>query len=74
MLLPFECGARNFREGDEMPLAEFVARSRAAFSAASERVRARYGYACSSALDQLAAIEKWGAHYPAGGTVCILHI
>jgi putative flavoprotein involved in K+ transport len=36
---------------------EFVARVTTALHIASERVRARYGYACSSALDQLAAIE-----------------
>jgi uncharacterized repeat protein (TIGR04042 family) len=34
-----------------------VARSRTALNIASERVRAKYGFACSSAMDQLARIE-----------------
>jgi uncharacterized repeat protein (TIGR04042 family) len=41
---------------------DFLARARAALHIASERVRARYGFACSSALDQLAELEaKVGA-------------
>jgi uncharacterized repeat protein (TIGR04042 family) len=38
-------------------LADFLARSRSALNIASERVRAKYGFACSSAMDQLARIE-----------------
>ena len=41
----------------EYAVAEFVARAGAALRIASERVEARYGFACSSALDQLAAIR-----------------
>ena len=37
---------------------EFVRRMGVALEIASERVRARYGYACSSALDQLAALRE----------------
>ena len=47
--------------GAEYPLQEFLSRTRAALSLASERVRERYGYACSSALDQLAALEQASA-------------
>jgi putative flavoprotein involved in K+ transport len=36
---------------------EFVERVRTALNIASERVRAKYGFACSSALDQLRSIE-----------------
>lgn len=43
--------------GESYPLDDFVERSRAALNIASERVRAKYGFACSSALDQLARIE-----------------
>jgi uncharacterized repeat protein (TIGR04042 family) len=48
-------------------LADFVERSRTALNIASERVRAKYGFACSSAMDQLARIEaaaKTFAHLP----------
>ncbi len=44
--------------GRSYPLPEFVERVRAALTIASERVRARYGFECSSALDQLAAVEN----------------
>lgn len=36
---------------------EFVARASMALNIASERVRAKYGFACSSALDQLRNLE-----------------
>jgi len=52
----------HLQAGADYPLAEFLARSRAALHGASERVRARYGYSCSSAMEQLARIEhKAGA-------------
>ena len=44
--------------GQSYPVSEFVERTRTALNIASERVRERYGFACSSALDQLAAIEQ----------------
>jgi putative flavoprotein involved in K+ transport len=44
--------------GQSYSVAEFVARTRAALEIASERVRERYGFACSSALDQQSAIER----------------
>lgn len=44
--------------GESYPVQDFVQRSRTALNIASERVRAKYGYACSSALDQLARIES----------------
>jgi uncharacterized repeat protein (TIGR04042 family) len=43
--------------GETYPVEEFVGRARRALEVASERVRAKYGFACSSALDQLRAIE-----------------
>ncbi len=43
--------------GRDYPLAEFVERSRLALGVASERVRARYGMACSRALSQIDRIE-----------------
>ena len=46
-----------FSVGQGYAVPDFVARARTALNIASERVAARYGFACSSALDQLAAIE-----------------
>ncbi len=46
-----------FEAGKSYPLAEFVAISHTALSKASDRVRMKYGYACSSAMDQLQQIE-----------------
>lgn len=43
--------------GKSYPLEEFVSRSREALQIASERVRQKYGYTCSSAMSQLADIE-----------------
>jgi len=43
--------------GTRYPLADFLTRTREALHIASERVRAKYGFACSAALDQLARIE-----------------
>ncbi len=47
--------------GEAYRVEDFVARTRAALETASERVMARYGFACSSALDQLRAIEETAA-------------
>jgi uncharacterized repeat protein (TIGR04042 family) len=49
--------------GETYPLADFIERSRAMLNIASERVRAKYGYACSSAMDQLARIETTAAAF-----------
>ena len=48
----------HLTEGAEYDVDDFVGRVRAALSIASERVLARYGFECSSALDQLRAIEE----------------
>ncbi|WP_394790938.1 MSMEG_0570 family nitrogen starvation response protein [Rhodoferax sp.] len=49
--------------GHSYPLADFLQRSREALSIASERVRAKYGFACSQAMDQLAEIEHLAAPF-----------
>ena len=46
-----------FAAGESYPIGEFVARSREALNIGSERVREKYGFACSAAMDQLAQIE-----------------
>jgi uncharacterized repeat protein (TIGR04042 family) len=47
--------------GATYPVEEFVSRVRRALEIASERVRAKYGFACSSALDQLRSLEESAA-------------
>ncbi|WP_428486188.1 MSMEG_0570 family nitrogen starvation response protein [Rhodopila sp.] len=49
--------------GTAYRLADFVAVSRTALTAASERVRARYGSPCGLALGQLARIEATAARF-----------
>jgi uncharacterized repeat protein (TIGR04042 family) len=44
--------------GERYPLGDFLARSREALQIGSERVREKYGFACSAAMDQLAQIER----------------
>jgi uncharacterized repeat protein (TIGR04042 family) len=46
-----------FEAGKSYPLSEFVDISRTALNKASDRVRMKYGYMCSSAMDQLQQIE-----------------
>lgn len=43
--------------GTRYPLPDFMTRVREALNIASERVRAKFGYACSSAMDQLSELE-----------------
>lgn len=49
--------------GTGYALGDFLIRTREALHTASERVRAKYGFACSQALDQLAEIEAVAAHF-----------
>ncbi|WP_111768678.1 MSMEG_0570 family nitrogen starvation response protein [Nakamurella deserti] len=49
--------------GTDYAVADFVARSRAALHEASERVRSRYGFACTSAMATLDDIERRAAHF-----------
>lgn len=52
-------------------LADFVERSRTMLHIGSERVRAKYGYACSAALDQLDQIEVRAASFPPAAEVMV---
>ena len=54
-----------FEEGQTYPLDEFLSRSREALTLASDRVKLRYGFACSLALGQLARIEQRAALFNA---------
>ena len=44
--------------GTEYKVSDFLERTKTALEIASERVRQRYGFACSSALDQLGELER----------------
>lgn len=49
--------------GRSYPLDAFLVQAGSALHAASERVRDKYGFACSQALDQLAQIEQAAARF-----------
>ena len=50
-----------FAPGESYLLGDFVERSRTALTTASERVEAKYGFACSRAAAQLSRIESAAA-------------
>jgi len=52
-----------FEPGTSYTLLEFLQRLSAATRIASDRVAAKYGYACSRAFDQLAAVEAQAARF-----------
>ena len=49
--------------GESYPLTDFVLRTTSALELASERVRRRYGMRCTSAAQQLEAIERSAAAF-----------
>lgn len=49
--------------GTDYVLNNFLHKVREALNLASERVRAKYGFACSHAMDQLAEIEQLAARF-----------
>ncbi|CAD6560348.1 MULTISPECIES: MSMEG_0570 family nitrogen starvation response protein [Paraburkholderia] len=63
-----------FTPGTRYPVDDFVRRSREALHIGSERVREKFGFACSSAMDQLAQIEAHAARFAAqpDATVTVL--
>ena len=52
-----------FESGASYALPEFLQRLREATQIASDRVAAKFGYACSRASDQLATIEAQAARF-----------
>lgn len=46
-----------FKKGQQYSGIDFLAQAEKALNAASERVRVRYGFACSSAMDTLSQIQ-----------------
>lgn len=57
--------------GESYALDDFVEKTRTALTIASERVRARYGFACTSAMAQLARIEAGAKRQDPGGRVTV---
>ncbi|MFT4775996.1 MAG: putative repeat protein (TIGR04042 family) [Oleispira sp.] len=49
--------------GQTYPLKKFIHQAEIGLNEASERVRAKYGYACSSAMDQLYQLKKTAAQF-----------
>lgn len=52
--------------GTSYPVGDFVHRCEQALGEASERVKAKYGFYCSSAMDQLGRIRERASHFEAG--------
>jgi uncharacterized repeat protein (TIGR04042 family) len=52
-----------FTVGANYPMPDFLSRVREATRIASDRVAAKYGFACSMAADQLATIEAEAARF-----------
>lgn len=48
----------HFEIGKPYPLAQFVAVAQRALNSASDRVEQKFGYHCSSAMDQLGIITR----------------
>lgn len=65
---------RHLSAGQTYPIAEFLERADAGLNEASERVAAKYGFACSSAMDQLARIEAAAKDQPNDGQVTCLFL
>ena len=57
--------------GESYAVDDFVEKTRTALNIASERVREKYGFACSSAMDQLARIEATAKLQPPDGQVAV---
>ena len=49
--------------GKSYPIPDFVERSSAALTMASERVQQKFGYMCSSAMDQLGQIDRTASRF-----------
>ena len=56
---------QHLRAGESYRVPEFLVKARSALHQASERVRAKYGYTCSSAMDTLSQIEEMARAFEA---------
>ena len=62
----------HFSPGSRYPLPVFMTEVRTALNTASDRVRAKFGFACSMAMNQLAQIEALAARFDANTDVEVL--
>ncbi len=58
--------------GRQYPVFEFLERSRAGLRIGAERVRAKYGFYCSAASDQLAQLEEAAKQFDGNAAVELL--
>lgn len=63
---------KYFEPGERYAVADFLTRSRESLTIASDRVQAKYGFACSRALGQLSKIETTAQRYQATDAVTVL--
>lgn len=54
---------KYFEPGETYSITEFLAKSRESLTIASDRVQAKYGFACSRALGQIRSIEASAQQY-----------
>lgn len=57
-----------------MPASEFLAKSREALNEASERVRKKFGFACTAAMSSLQDIESFCANLSDDAAIKIISI
>lgn len=62
----------HLQVGADYPVADFVGRAGRALDEASDRVRQRYGFACTSAVEQRERIEQAAAAFAADDLVHVL--
>lgn len=62
----------HLRVGETYPVADFVGRTSRALDEAGERVRQRYGFLCTSAIEQREQIQTLAARYAHDGVVTVL--
>jgi uncharacterized repeat protein (TIGR04042 family) len=60
-----------FEPGLSYPLPDFLRRIREATQIASDRVKAKFGFLCSQAGDQLACIEQHAARFADQPDACV---
>ena len=58
-----------FKSGDSLSVSELESRGIEALRAASERVRARYGFACTRTDEEESQLRKWISRYRSDDTV-----
>jgi uncharacterized repeat protein (TIGR04042 family) len=55
---------QHFTAGETITAADFIRSARAALTEASERVRRKFGFACTAAAASLSQIEEWAGALP----------